>query len=71
MVRNTRKIAWVKAALKDFRDFPQDAQDRAATALTMIADGATPDVAKPMSGLGIGDQSAGRRFSRDLRPATW
>ena len=54
MVRNTRKIAWLKAALKDFRDFPQDAQDRVATALTMIADGATPDVAKPMTGLGSG-----------------
>jgi phage-related protein len=54
MVRNTRKIGWIKAALKDFRDFPLDAQNRATTALTMIAEGATPDIAKPLAGLGSG-----------------
>ncbi len=54
MVRNTRKINWVKAALKDFRDFPQDAQDRGLTALTFVAEGATPDIAKPLVGLGSG-----------------
>lgn len=54
MVRNTRKICWVKAALKDFRDFPQNAQDRALTALTFVAEGATPDIAKPLTGLGSG-----------------
>jgi phage-related protein len=54
MVRNTRKIGWIKAALKDFRDFPQDAQDRATAALTMIAEGATPDIAKPLTGFGSG-----------------
>ncbi len=54
MIRNTRKISWVKAALKDFRDFPQDAQDRAMTALTFVAEGATPDIAKPLTGLGSG-----------------
>jgi phage-related protein len=54
MVRNTRKIGWVKAALKDFRGFPQDAQNRALTALTFIAEGATSDIAKPLAGLGSG-----------------
>jgi phage-related protein len=54
MVRNTRKINWVKAALKDFQDFPHDAQNRAAMALTYIAEGATPDIAKPLTGLGSG-----------------
>ena len=54
MVRNTRKINWVKATLKDFLDFPAAVQDRAAAALTVIADGATPDIAKPLSGLGGG-----------------
>jgi phage-related protein len=54
MVRNTRNIAWIKDALKDFGKFPQDAQTRALTALTMVADGATPDIAKPLSGLGSG-----------------
>ncbi len=32
MTRNTRKINWVKAALKDYSEFPKEAQDRAATA---------------------------------------
>ena len=54
MVRNTRKISWVKAALKDFQDFTKDAQDRAMTALSFIAEGAKPDIAKPLSGLGSG-----------------
>jgi phage-related protein len=54
MVRNTRAINWLKAALKDFLAFPQVAQDKAGTALTMIAEGATPDIAKPLTGLGSG-----------------
>lgn len=54
MVRNTRKINWLKAALKDFQDFPQNAQDRALMALTFVAEGLTPDIAKPLTGLGGG-----------------
>jgi len=54
LVRNTRKINWIKGALKDFQDFPRDAQDRAAPALTMIAEGTTPDIAKPLTGFGSG-----------------
>lgn len=54
MVRNTRAINWIKAALKDFAKFPQDAQDRALTALTFIAEGVKPDIAKPLTGLGSG-----------------
>jgi phage-related protein len=52
MVRNTRAINWVKAAWKDFQDFPKGAQDKAATALTFVAEGAKPDMAKPLAGLG-------------------
>ena len=54
MVRNTRKINWLKAALKDFQDFSQNAQDRALMALTFVAEGLTPDIAKPLTGLGGG-----------------
>jgi phage-related protein len=54
MIRNTRKVSWVKAALKDFQGFPEGAQNRALTALTFIAEGATPDIAKPLTGLGSG-----------------
>jgi phage-related protein len=54
MVRNTRKINWIKGAQKDFLKFPSDAQDRAGVALTYVAEGVTPDIAKPLAGLGSG-----------------
>lgn len=54
MIRDTRKICWVKAAWKVFLGFPQKAQDQALTALTFVAEGATPDIAKPLTGLGGG-----------------
>jgi phage-related protein len=49
-----RKISWVKAARKDFEAFPVRAIDRALDALTIVADGGAPDVAKPLAGLGAG-----------------
>lgn len=53
-VRETRSVSWIKAAQKDFLAFPQAAQDLALDALTMIADGGMPDIAKPLTGLGVG-----------------
>jgi phage-related protein len=49
-----RDISWLKGALKDFRAFPQPAQQKAARGLTQIAEGDTPEIAKPMTGLGAG-----------------
>ncbi len=49
-----RTISWIKAARKDFEAFPARAIDRALDALTIVADGGTPDVAKPLTGLGAG-----------------
>lgn len=49
-----RTISWIKAARKDFEAFPARAIDRALDALTIVADGGTPDVAKPLAGLGAG-----------------
>ncbi|MCC6925713.1 type II toxin-antitoxin system RelE/ParE family toxin [Novosphingobium sp.] len=49
-----RTISWIKAARKDFEAFPARAIDRALDALTIVADGGTPDVAKPLAGLGTG-----------------
>jgi phage-related protein len=49
-----RKVSWIKAARKDFEAFPARAIDRALDALTIVADGGTPDVAKPLAGLGAG-----------------
>ena len=53
-VRATRQVSWIKAARKDFTDFPAKAQQRTLDALTAVADGATPDIAKPLTGLGSG-----------------
>lgn len=52
--RKTRPISWVKAALRDFQKFPNDAQNICPTALTIAAEGAKADLAKPMHGLGSG-----------------
>lgn len=52
--RKTRPISWVKAAPKDFGDFPLGAQQEMARALTAVAEGGYPDMAKPLTGLGPG-----------------
>ena len=49
-----RPVSWIKAARKDFEGFPQGARYRALDALTVVADGGTPDIAKPLTGLGSG-----------------
>ena len=52
--RTQRDISWIKAALKDFGKFPLAVRDEATDALTVIADGGTPEMAKPLTGLGSG-----------------
>jgi phage-related protein len=52
--RNTRPVSWIKAALKDFKAFPEDARSIVLTALTIAAEGGKADIAKPMHGLGSG-----------------
>jgi phage-related protein len=52
--RRTRPISWIKAALKDFQDFPKGAKDVILGALTIGAEGGKADIAKPMQGLGSG-----------------
>jgi len=54
MTRNTRRISWLRQARKDFEKFPVGARDRAFAALTVVAEGGKPDIAKPLSGLGSG-----------------
>jgi phage-related protein len=53
-MRNTRPIVWVKAARRDFEDFPDRARDRLLDALTVIAEGGMPPIAKPLTGFGSG-----------------
>jgi phage-related protein len=52
--RNVRAIHWIKAARKDFEDFPRGARDDLLDALTAVADGGYPSIAKPLIGLGPG-----------------
>ena len=52
MLRNTRPISWIKAARKDFGDFPEGAQLEMGRALTILAEGQMPDIAKPLTGGG-------------------
>jgi phage-related protein len=53
-MRNTRPIVWMKAARRDFEDFPDRARDRLLDALTVVAEGGMPAIAKPLSGFGSG-----------------
>ena len=49
-----RRISWVKALLKEFRTFPEPAQDQMIVALRLAAHGEKADIATPMKGLGSG-----------------
>ena len=53
-MRDTRPVNWLNAARRDFDDFPPAARIKAADALTRIAEGKTPEIAKPLTGLGAG-----------------
>ncbi|MDR4470792.1 MAG: type II toxin-antitoxin system RelE/ParE family toxin [Nitrospira sp.] len=53
-VRKTRPVSWVKAALKEFRTFPDGAQSICLAALTIAAESGKADLAKPLQGLGSG-----------------
>jgi len=53
-MRNTQPIVWMKAARRDFEDFPDRARDRLLDALTVVAEGGMPTIAKPLSGFGSG-----------------
>ena len=54
IVRETRPISWIKAAQKDFEEFPEEAQMEILRALTIAAEGQKADIAKPMKGQGSG-----------------
>lgn len=54
MPLTTREIAWIKAARKDFEEFPRAARIEMRRALTIAAEGAKADIAKPLLGFGSG-----------------
>jgi phage-related protein len=64
-MRDTRPISWLRGAKKDFEDFPQSAQIELARALTILAEGQMPDIAKPLTGLGSGVMELALRHRGD------
>jgi phage-related protein len=54
MTPRTRPISWIKAALRDFAKFPEEAQSICLTALTIAAEGGKADLVHPMHGMGSG-----------------
>jgi phage-related protein len=50
-MRNTRPISWIKAARRDFEEFPDEVQDNMLNALTIAAEGSKSDKAKPFTGV--------------------
>ncbi|MDR3631604.1 MAG: type II toxin-antitoxin system RelE/ParE family toxin [Desulfocapsaceae bacterium] len=50
-MKNTRPISWIKAARKDFEEFPNDVQGDMLSALTVAAEGGKSDNTKPFKGL--------------------
>ena len=54
MTGRTRRISWLKGARRDFESFPQDARGLMLDALTVVAGGGMPGMAKPLKGFGSG-----------------
>lgn len=69
--RDARRVSWVRAARKDFDDFPAGAQDEILTALTIAADGGFPRNVKPLTGLGSGVYEVALRFRTDAYRAVY
>ena len=63
MSRNTRPISWLKGARRDFDGFPLGAQVEIARALTILAEGQMPEIAKPLTGFGSGVMELALRFA--------
>ena len=50
-MRDTRPISWLKAARREFEDFPEAVQSDMFDALTIAAEGGKSDKAKPFKGV--------------------
>lgn len=50
-MRGTRPIPWIRAARRDFEEFPDDVQGDMLSALTIAAEGGKSDKAKPFKGV--------------------
>lgn len=50
-MKKTRPISWIKAARRDFEEFPEGVQGAMLNALTIAAEGSKSDKAKPFRGI--------------------
>jgi phage-related protein len=64
-MRDTRLISWIKAARKDFEEFPEDVQSDMFDALTLAAEGGKSDKAKPFKGVDGGVFEIALRYRGD------
>lgn len=64
-MRDTRLISWIKAARKEFEEFPEDVQCDMFDALTIAAEGGKSDKAKPFKGVDGGVFEIALRYRGD------
>ena len=64
--RKTRPVSWIKGALKEFETFPEAARSIFLTALTIAAEGAKADIAKPCTAWG--PESSRSRWRSNAMP---
>ena len=70
-MKNTRPVSWIKAARKDFEEFPDDVQEDMLNALTIAAEGGKSDNAKPFKGIDGGVFEIAIRYRGDAFRAVY
>ena len=70
-MKNTRPVSWIKAARKDFEEFPEDVQEDMLNALTIAAEGGKSDNAKPFKGVNGGVFEIAVRYRGDAFRAVY
>ena len=64
-MRDVRQISWLKAARRDFEDFPDEVQSDMLDALTLAAEGEMSGKAKPFKGVAGGVFEIALRYRGD------
>ncbi|HQH71587.1 MAG TPA: type II toxin-antitoxin system RelE/ParE family toxin [bacterium] len=64
-LKTTKNISWIKGARRDFEEFPQSVQDQILDALSIVAEGYMPEIAKPLKGFGSGVYEIALRYRKD------
>jgi len=64
-MKDTRRISWIKAARKEFEEFPEDVQSDMLDALTVAAEGGKSDKAKRFKGVDGGMFEIALRYRGD------